>query len=121
MGLAKSAELNAYPGPRHVLDLANELKITSDQRASLEKIVAEMSAHAIRVGKTIVDREKELDELFASKRVTEGNVSALTAEIGQLQSELRSTHLNAHVKTVQLLSPAQIQQYVELRGYGPAH
>ena len=28
MGLAKAAELNHYPGPRHVLDLARELDLT---------------------------------------------------------------------------------------------
>lgn len=120
MGLAKAAELNAYPGPRHVLDLANELKLSADQRASLEKIVAEMQAHAIRLGKTIVDREKELDELFVSKRATEDKVTSLTAEIGRLQGELRATHLNAHVATERILSSSQVQEYVEVRGYGAA-
>jgi hypothetical protein len=30
-GMAKLAELNGYPGPRHVLDLANELELTPNQ------------------------------------------------------------------------------------------
>ena len=29
-GMAKLAELNGYPGPRHVLDLANKLKLTDE-------------------------------------------------------------------------------------------
>ncbi len=32
MGLALAAELNGYPGPRHVLDLAQELQLTAEQR-----------------------------------------------------------------------------------------
>ena len=32
MGLAKTAELNHYPGPRHVLDLADELQLSGEQR-----------------------------------------------------------------------------------------
>ena len=32
MGLAKAAELNGYPGPAHVLELAVQLEITSEQR-----------------------------------------------------------------------------------------
>jgi hypothetical protein len=32
MGMAKAAELNGYPGPRHVLDLAQELGLTDSQR-----------------------------------------------------------------------------------------
>jgi len=31
MGYAKSAELNKYPGPRHVLDMASELGLTQEQ------------------------------------------------------------------------------------------
>lgn len=31
LGMALPAELNGYPGPRHVLDLAAELELTSDQ------------------------------------------------------------------------------------------
>ena len=31
MGLAKAAELNHYPGPRHVLDSATELKLSHEQ------------------------------------------------------------------------------------------
>src|SRR5579872_6516636 len=32
MGLALAAELNGYPGPRHVLDFANQLGLTDEQR-----------------------------------------------------------------------------------------
>jgi len=38
MGLAKAAELNHYPGPRHVLDLASELKLSEEQRLRIEQI-----------------------------------------------------------------------------------
>jgi hypothetical protein len=31
MGMAKAAELNGYPGPRHVLDLSPELHLTDAQ------------------------------------------------------------------------------------------
>ena len=31
MGFAKAAELNPYPGPKHVLELADDLNLTSDQ------------------------------------------------------------------------------------------
>ena len=32
MGLALAAELNGYPGPSHVLELADKLELSSDQR-----------------------------------------------------------------------------------------
>jgi hypothetical protein len=32
MGLAKAAELNHFPGPRHVLDLVEPLQLSAEQR-----------------------------------------------------------------------------------------
>jgi hypothetical protein len=34
-GMAKMAELNGYPGPRHVLDVASELQFTDRQRMEI--------------------------------------------------------------------------------------
>jgi hypothetical protein len=34
MGLAKAAELNSYPGPLHVLELADRLELSEAQRAA---------------------------------------------------------------------------------------
>ena len=36
MGLALAAELNGYPGPSHVLELADKLELSVDQRASVQ-------------------------------------------------------------------------------------
>src|SRR4051812_3345086 len=33
MGMAKAAELNEYPGPLHVLQLASELNLSPEQKA----------------------------------------------------------------------------------------
>jgi hypothetical protein len=35
IGLAIPAEMNGYPGPRHVLDLADELELTATARLSM--------------------------------------------------------------------------------------
>src|SRR3974377_1723295 len=41
MGLALAAELNGYPGPAHVLELADKLELTSDQRSDGQKWLGE--------------------------------------------------------------------------------
>jgi Spy/CpxP family protein refolding chaperone len=64
MGLAKAAELNHYPGPRHVLELASELKLSEEQRLKIEKIYNAMRERAIQLGKQIVQKERELDQLY---------------------------------------------------------
>ena len=38
MGLALAAELNGYPGPSHVLELADRLELSADQRASIQRL-----------------------------------------------------------------------------------
>lgn len=118
MGLARPAELNGYPGPRHVLDSAGELQLTSVQVAALERIFAGMQSTAIPLGEKLVIKETELDRLFTRRQATDEAVSSLTDEIGRLQGALRAVHLNAHLATVKILTREQIEAYNHLRGYG---
>lgn len=117
MGLARAAELNRYPGPRHVLDLRAELALTAEQIAQLQQFFNTMDAAARSAGAELVAREKELDRLFAERHATADRVAALTAEIGRLHGVVRAAHLNAHVDTAAVLTPEQIARYDELRGY----
>ncbi|HTL69571.1 MAG TPA: Spy/CpxP family protein refolding chaperone [Lacunisphaera sp.] len=117
LGLARAAELNDYPGPRHVLDLRAELSLTPAQVDQLTAVFDRMHAAAQKLGRELIAQETALDRLFAEKRATADAVAALTAGIGRLQGELRASHLNAHVAAARILEPAQIARYDELRGY----
>lgn len=117
MGLARAAELNRYPGPRHTLDLAAELQLTAGQIEVLQRLFTEMEQAAIASGKELVAREAELDHLFAGGRATRDGVLALTAEIGRLQGLIRAAHLNAHVAATAVLTREQVARYAALRGY----
>ena len=64
MGLALSAELNGYPGPRHVLDLGDDLQLSPAQRFAFEALFAEMQAAAQRLGAEILAREAALEQDF---------------------------------------------------------
>ena len=117
MGLAKAAEFNHYPGPKHVLALADELGLTNAQRARTERIFERMQAEAIRLGERIVEKEDDLDALFADQEAEPGGTRRLTREIGALQGDLRFVHLETHLKMKDLLTDEQIQRYDQLRGY----
>ena len=117
MGLAKAAELNHYPGPRHVLDLATQLQLSERQRAETQRIYDRMHQEAVRLGTLIVDKERELDHLFATEAVNSQTLQHLTKQLAQLQGDLRLAHLQAHVAMQRLLSPEQIATYDALRGY----
>src|SRR5712692_2276537 len=47
MGMALAAELNGYPGPVHVLELADKLNLSPDQRAGIQRLFDSMKAEAV--------------------------------------------------------------------------
>ena len=61
MGLALAAELNGYPGPSHVLELADKLDLTTDQRVRVRELFDAMKAEAIPLGSRLIQQEAELD------------------------------------------------------------
>jgi Spy/CpxP family protein refolding chaperone len=117
MGFAKAAELNHYPGPKHVLELAGELSLEKAQIDETKGAYDRMHKHAVSLGKKIVEKERFLDHLFASGRIDVEKLREITMEIGTLQGELRAVHLRAHLEMKQILTPHQIQRYDEFRGY----
>jgi hypothetical protein len=118
MGMAKAGELNGYPGPAHVLTLANELGLTASQLQQVTAVYDRMNAAAKLLGSELITREQALDRLFATGEIIPDRLAAATTAIGSLQGQLRSVHLLAHLETRALLSPDQIARYQQLRGYG---
>jgi hypothetical protein len=119
MAMALAAELNGYPGPRHVLELAEELELSPDQLAQAERLFADMRDRAIAIGRQIVAREAALDELFASGAASEPALREAAQELGLLNGRLRAHHLGYHLAMRDLLEREQIARYQRLRGYGP--
>jgi len=118
MGLAKAAELNHYPGPRHVLDSATELKLSHEQFTKTQQLYDKMHNAAVRLGELIVQKEKQLDSLYATQKISEPQLRAVVGEIARLQGELRIVHLNAHLEMKKILTPVQTAKYDDLRRYG---
>ena len=122
MGLAKAAELNSYPGPLHVLQLANELGLSDAQRKATDALYANMRQQALSIGRQIVEAERTLDRAFANGGIEPAALRSQVTAIAALQGELRAVHLEAHLAQRSLLTPEQIARYDVLRGYrrGPA-
>ncbi len=117
MGLALAAELNGYPGPRHVLDLARQLNLTDDQRTRIQQLFDSMKAEAAPVGQKLIAAERDLNRAFVERTITPEQLKAATAAIAEIQGKLRDTHLKYHLATAALLTVDQIHRYADLRGY----
>lgn len=122
MGLAKAAELNRYPGPMHLMEMAKELGLSEADAAKLRGVFESMRTEARALGAEIVAREGELDRVFADGKADPATVEALTATIGALQGKLRAVHLNAHLAVRPMLAADVVARYDALRGYaGKGH
>jgi hypothetical protein len=119
MGLALAAELNGYPGPAHVLELSDRLALSPAQKQQIQKLFDSMKAESTPIGVRLIEQEGALDLQFANRSITPDTLKDATAKIGMTQAELRNTHLKYHLETAQILSPDQMKQYAELRGYAP--
>lgn len=121
MRYALAAELNHYPGPKHVLELSDDLELSVEQKRRVEQIFEAMRGNARDLGVEIVAAERELDVAFVSGTIDDDQLQRQTATIAELQGRLRATHLAAHLTTRDVLTPQQIERYDELRGYAGEH
>lgn len=116
-GLAKAAELNGMPGPIHVLEMQSEISLNEEQKKAIEKLYEKMKQDAIPIGKKLVNLEKELNQLFENRQITDESLHSILEQISQTRKELRYVHLHAHLQTPKILTDKQITLYNELRGY----
>ncbi len=118
LGYAKAAELNGYPGPKHVLELADELRLSDAQRAATQALFDAMAEQARSLGKELVAAELSLDREFRDRQVSAASLARAVQRAALLEGRLREAHLAAHLQQTEILDADQITRYAELRGYG---
>ena len=116
-GLAKAAELNGVPGPAHLLEMKAEISLSADQTSAIEDIYKKMKQEAIPLGLELIELERELNNHFAKRTITNELLRQILQKIARVYSELRYVHLSAHLKTPDVLTSEQITLYNKLRGY----
>jgi Spy/CpxP family protein refolding chaperone len=118
MGYARPAELNSFPGPMHVLELADKLSLNADQRAATKRLMDEHKAEARAIGAKLVQAERALEALFRSGHVPPEKLAQAVSDAAAVQGQYRLSHLETHRRMRALLTEAQVKRYDELRGYG---
>jgi hypothetical protein len=118
MWLANVAELNHYPSPRRVLELAEALELEEGQRRATTMLHEETRREAIRLGGELVALEQRLNRIFAWNQATADNIAKLVLDIGTLKAQFRLTHLVASIRQKPLLMEEQVRRYDELQGRG---
>jgi hypothetical protein len=120
LGQGRAAELNHYPGPSNVLNLADELGLEPEQVQRLSAIEARMLAAAMPIGAQLLAQERLLEASFAKATAEPGAIRALSAAMAGTEAQLRAINLTAHFETRAVLTEDQLARYEYLQGYSDA-
>ena len=110
-GMAFVADRQGYPGPLHVMELADRLALTEDQKTRVRALLTAMFAESRPKGAALIAAELRLTELFASGRPDGASVRAAVADVERLRAKLRVLHLTTHLETRDVLTPEQRRLY----------
>ena len=116
-GLAIAAELNGVPGPVHLLEMKEEINLSAEQIQAIEDIYIKMKQEAVPLGLELIELERELNNHFANRTITNELLRQILQKIAQVHKQLRYVHLSTHLKTPDILKSEQITLYNKLRGY----
>jgi len=120
MGLARAAELNGYPGPKHLLDMQTQIGLTPEQVDAISRLQARMKERTTALGDKVLTEERRLEEMFRTRTVTPEALAAQVRTVESLRGELRQAHLATHLETLPLLTREQVARYDAMRGYDAA-
>jgi len=118
LGQALPAELNGYPGPRHTIDMAEDLELTEEQLAQVQALFDDMQSAVIPLGEKYLESVAELELTFREGTITDEYLQSQLEKITGIEEQMRYVHLSTHLATIDILSHDQIMQYNMMRGYG---
>jgi hypothetical protein len=121
MQLALPAELNGFPGPKHVLELADPLGLNASQLQAVQQLYDATNAAARAGGEDVLKAYEAVDQWFRNGGGPSSELDALMSTLGEREAHLRGIHLQAHVDCKALLTAHQVELYKDLRGYGGSH
>lgn len=114
-GMAFAADQNGYPGPMHILELRERLRLTSDQTAKAEALTRAMFDESRPKAAALIAAEARLRRLFAEQTADDARVRAAVTEVERARTEIRLVHLLTHLATRDLLTDEQRRLYHEAR------
>jgi len=117
LGLAKAAELNGVPGPRHLLDMKVEIGLSDEQIEDIQSLFHKMKTKAIELGHLLILSERRLNNAFYYRHMNKIRLNKMLEVNEMIRKELRYVHLVAHLETLDTVTDEQISLYNQLRGY----
>jgi Spy/CpxP family protein refolding chaperone len=117
-GMAFAADQNGYPGPMHVLELKDRLKLSPEQEAKMRHLMHAMFTESKPKSARLLEAEATLRRLFAEGTADDAAVRAAVEAVERARRDVRLVHLLTHLKTRDLLTEEQRRIYHEARWSG---
>ena len=119
-GMAFAADQQGYPGPMHVLELKDRLALTTEQETRVRALLHAMFAESRPKSARLLDAEGRLRALFAGGAADEAAVARAVTEVERARADVRLVHLRFHLRTRDVLTAAQRDEYRRARWDAPA-
>lgn len=104
----------SYPAPWRALQHAEAIKLTEEQRKTIQEISDRAQADAERLRKEIDAKRAPLVKAIADGTLTEGLARSVSEETAKLKGEMRYLRLAAHLKTKEALTDEQVRRLAEI-------
>lgn len=114
-GMAFLADQQGYPGPLHVIELKDRLKLTPEQEAKAQALLVAMFAESRPKGERLLAAERKLGSLFSEGKADEASIRSAVAEVERARGDVRLAHLMFHLKMRDVLTDEQRRLYHEAR------
>ena len=83
----------------------------------MQALFEQMQAEAVPLGEAFLAQYVDLEQAFREGGASHESVAATAGQLGQIEGQLRATHLKYHLLIRSLLTPEQNAMYARLRGY----
>jgi Spy/CpxP family protein refolding chaperone len=110
-GLAFVADQEGYPGPLHVLELKDRLRLSADQTREMQRMMDDMYARSRPAAARLLAAEGRLRALFAAGTADAAAVRTAVADAERARADARLVHLLTHLETRDRLTDEQRRLY----------
>jgi len=100
-----------------LLEMKEEIDLNAEQIRAIKDLYSKMKQEAVPLGLELIELERELNNHFANRTITDEILRQVLQKISDVHRQLRYAHLSTHLKTPDILQSEQIILYNKLRGY----
>jgi Spy/CpxP family protein refolding chaperone len=102
--------------PEMVMRHAQEIGLSDEQREEITAVIQQVQSDIVPLEWEVRERTEVLADLLEEPRVDEASALTQVERVTEIENQMKKTHLTLLIRVKNLLSEAQQQQLLTLRG-----